>query len=86
MPLVTPTLAEVAHSTTLSVATQHYLREIYKLGAAGERVSTTDVARRMGLAGFGEHDGEAARGAGLVEHAPYRGVTLTADGRRSRSR
>ena len=31
----------------LSDAIQHYLREIYHLGAAGERVSTTALARKM---------------------------------------
>ena len=82
-PPGTPTLAAVARSTTLSDAIQHYLREIYKLGAAGERVSTTALAREM-------HVSPASASAmvkklaalSLVEHAPYRGVTLTAEGER----
>ena len=34
---------------TLSDAIQDYLREIYKLGASGDRVSTTALARGMGV-------------------------------------
>ena len=67
----------------LSDSIQHYLREIYKLGSDGERVTTTALARR--------HDVSPASASamvkklaalGLVEHAPYRGVALTADGER----
>ena len=34
---------------TLSDAIQDYLREIYKLGASGDRVTTTALARGMGV-------------------------------------
>lgn len=68
--------------TTLSVAIQDYLREIHKLGAGG-MVTTTSLAR-------GLHVSAASASAmvkklaalGLVDHAPYRGVALTADGER----
>src|ERR671910_3782074 len=65
-------------STDLSDAIQDYLKEIYKLGAESERVSTSALARR-------QHVSDASASAmvkklaalGLAEHAPYRGVTLT---------
>ncbi len=67
----------------LTDAIQDYLRAAYKLGAAGERVSTTGLARAM-------HVSPASASAmvkklaalGLVEHAPYRSVSLTPDGER----
>jgi len=73
----------VARSTTLSDAIQHYLREIYKLGAAGERVSTTALAREM-------HVSPASASAmvkklaalDLARHERYRGVELTEAGER----
>jgi Mn-dependent DtxR family transcriptional regulator len=34
---------------TLSAAIQDYLREIYKLGESGDRVTTTALARGMGV-------------------------------------
>jgi DtxR family Mn-dependent transcriptional regulator len=67
----------------LSDAIQHYLREIYKLGEAGGRVSTSALARRQGVS-----DASASAmvkklaALGLVEHAPYRGVALTDAGER----
>jgi DtxR family Mn-dependent transcriptional regulator len=63
---------------TLSDAIQDYLRQILVLGESGTRVSTTALARSQGVA-------PASASAmvkklavlGLVEHAPYRGVSLT---------
>jgi DtxR family transcriptional regulator, Mn-dependent transcriptional regulator len=68
---------------TLSDAIQDYLREIYKLGESGGRVSTTALARGMGVA-------PASASAmvkklavlSLAVHAPYRGVSLTPEGER----
>jgi DtxR family Mn-dependent transcriptional regulator len=73
----------VAPATRLSDAIQHYLREIYNLAASADRVSTTALAREM-------HVSPASASAmvkklaalSLVEHAPYRGVSLTRDGER----
>ncbi len=67
----------------LSDAIQDYLRAIYVLGAGGRRVSNTALAKR-------QHVSAASASAmvkklaalGLVEHAPYRGVTLTPAGER----
>jgi DtxR family Mn-dependent transcriptional regulator len=70
--------------TTLTDAIQDYLREIYKLSQEGDgRVSTNALARGMAVA-------PASASAmvkklavlELVEHAPYKGVSLTADGER----
>ncbi len=67
----------------LSEAIQHYLREIYKLGVGGGRVSVTALARA-------QHVSPASASAmvkkldalGLAHHERYRGVALTAAGER----
>jgi DtxR family Mn-dependent transcriptional regulator len=67
----------------LSEAIQDYLKEIYKLLAAGERATTTAIARRMGVAPSSATAMLKKLAAlGLAEHAPYRGVTLTEAGNR----
>src|SRR5918996_4487357 len=66
----------------LSVSTQDYVKELYKLQAGG-RASTSALAERMGVA-------PASATAmlkklallGLVEHEPYRGARLTPAGER----
>jgi DtxR family transcriptional regulator, Mn-dependent transcriptional regulator len=65
----------------LTEAIQHYLREIYKLGERGGRVSVTALAKA-------QHVSAASASAmvkkldalGLAEHQPYRGITLTPAG------
>jgi DtxR family Mn-dependent transcriptional regulator len=65
----------------LSVAIQDYLKEIYKLQSAGERPTTTAIARRMGVAPSSVTSMLKKLAAlGLVKHAPYRGVSLTETG------
>jgi DtxR family Mn-dependent transcriptional regulator len=65
----------------LSDAIQDYLREIYKLGTAGDRVTTTALARGMGVSPASASAMVKKLAAlSLVEHAPYRGVTLTPEG------
>jgi DtxR family Mn-dependent transcriptional regulator len=67
----------------LSEAIQHYLREIYKLGASGARVSTTSVARAVGVSPASASAMVKKLAAlSLVVHAPYRGVSLTPEGER----
>ena len=62
----------------LSVAIQDYLKEIYKLQAAGERATTTAIARRMGVAPSSATSMlKKLAVLGLAEHAPYRGVELS---------
>jgi DtxR family Mn-dependent transcriptional regulator len=65
----------------LSVAIQDYLKEIYKIQAAGERATTTAIAKRMGVAPSSATSMVKKLAAlGLAEHAPYRGIKLTAAG------
>jgi DtxR family transcriptional regulator, Mn-dependent transcriptional regulator len=68
---------------SLTDAIQDYVREIYKLSASGERVSTTALARRQRVSPASASAMVKKLAAlGLVEHAPYRGVALTEDGSR----
>ena len=75
------TLAVVAPATPLSDAIQHYLREVYKLGESGERVSTTALAREMRVSPASASAMVKKLAAlELVSHAPYREVALTPAG------
>jgi DtxR family Mn-dependent transcriptional regulator len=66
---------------TISEAIQHYLREIYKLAESGERVTTTAIARQMRVsAASASAMVKKLAALSLVVHAPYRGVSLTAEG------
>ncbi len=67
----------------LSNAIQDYLKEIYKLQAAGERATTSAIARRIGVSPPSATSMLKKLAAlGLAEHAPYRGAELTDAGRR----
>ena len=67
----------------LTDAMQDYLREIYKLGVSGDRVTTTALARGMGVsAASASAMVKKLAALSLVVHAPYRGVTLTLEGER----
>jgi DtxR family transcriptional regulator, Mn-dependent transcriptional regulator len=67
----------------LTEAIQHYLREIYKLGQADERVSVTALARAQNVSPASASAMVKKLDAlGLAEHVPYRGVSLTASGER----
>src|ERR671914_1909029 len=62
----------------LSVAIQDYLKEIYKIQAAGDRATTTAIARRLGVAPSSATSMVKKLAAlGLAEHAPYRGIELS---------
>jgi DtxR family Mn-dependent transcriptional regulator len=65
----------------LTQAIQDYLKSIYKLRGAGEGVSTTAIAERMGVSAASATNmvKKLAR-LRLVEHTPYRGVVLTPGG------
>lgn len=67
----------------LSPSQENYLKQIFLLGDGSESVSTRDLAIRLAvrpasvtgmIQRLAEH--------GLVSHRPYRGVSLTDDGRR----
>jgi len=67
--------------TMLTDAIQHYLRGIYNLSNAGGKVSTTGLAREMGVSPASASAMVKKLAAlGLVSHAPYRGVSLTSAG------
>ena len=63
---------------------QNYLRVIHKLQAQDGRASTTAIARALDVTAASA-TGMVTKLAerGLVEHLPYRGVTLTATGERA---
>jgi DtxR family transcriptional regulator, Mn-dependent transcriptional regulator len=67
----------------LTVAVQDYLKAIYALETAGERVTTSALAARMRVsAPSATAMTKRLAELGLVERAPYRGVELTEEGRR----
>jgi DtxR family transcriptional regulator, Mn-dependent transcriptional regulator len=67
----------------LTEAIQHYLREIYKLGQAEQRVSVTALARAQNVSPASASAMVKKLDAlGLAEHIPYRGVSLTPSGER----
>jgi DtxR family transcriptional regulator, Mn-dependent transcriptional regulator len=74
----------VAMENTISATVQDYAKAVYALEMR-ERgaVSTTDLAERLGVTP-GSVSGMVRKLAelGLVEHEPYHGVRLTAQGRR----
>ena len=72
----------LAHDLSRSV--EDYLKVIYHLTEGGESASTTAIAEALDLAapsvsGMTKRLAEA----GLAEHQPYKGVTLTRDGRQA---
>jgi len=68
----------------LTVAVQDYLKGIYALETAGERVTTSALAERMRVsAPSATAMTKRLAELGLVERAPYRGVALTEEGQRS---
>jgi DtxR family transcriptional regulator, Mn-dependent transcriptional regulator len=68
-------------SHELSEAIQDYLKEIYKLGAEGERATTSAIAHRLGVAPSSATSMLKKLAAlGLVVHAPYHGAELTREG------
>jgi len=71
----------MAPAIPLSDAIQHYLRAIYKLGESGDSVSTTALAREMGVSPASASAMVKKLAAlELVAHEPYRGVSLTPAG------
>ncbi len=71
-----------AQTPDLTVAVQDYLKAIYALESAGERVTTSALARRMGVsAPSATAMTKRLDELGLVERLPYRGVALTDAGR-----
>jgi DtxR family Mn-dependent transcriptional regulator len=68
-------------SVTLTDAIQDYLRAAYKLQAERDRVSTTSLARAMGVSPASASAMVKKLAAlGLVRHSPYRPIALTPEG------
>ena len=71
-----------AQTPDLSVAVQDYLKAIYTLESAGERVTTSALAQRMGVsAPSATAMTKRLDEIGLVKRVPHRGVALTDAGR-----
>jgi DtxR family Mn-dependent transcriptional regulator len=69
--------------TALSDSIQDYLKSIYNLGSGGDRVAVTELARRQSVSPASASAMVKKLAAlSLVEHVPYRGVTLTPAGER----
>ena len=67
----------------LSDATQDYLKEIHKLRLEGKKATTSAIAGRLGVRPpSATAMVKKLAVLGLAEHAPYRGVELTAAGER----
>lgn len=69
---------------TLTRSVEDYLKAIYRLSPRGRTASTSEIAQRLELSpasvsGMVKRLSEQ----GLLEHVPYKGVQLTADGRRA---
>ncbi|MFL5918231.1 MAG: metal-dependent transcriptional regulator [Gaiellaceae bacterium] len=65
----------------LTDAIQDYLRDIYKLGTDGARVSVTELAKAQGVSPASASAMVKKLAAlGLALHEPYRGITLTTAG------
>lgn len=69
---------------TLTRSVEDYLKAIYRLSPQGRAASTSEIAQRLELSpasvsGMVKRLSEQ----GLLEHVPYRGVQLTAEGRRA---
>lgn len=72
------------YAADLTRSVEDYLKTIYTLSEAGQPATTTGIAEALTLAppsvsGMVKRLAEA----GLLEHLPYKGVTLTEDGRRA---
>lgn len=63
---------------------ENYLKTIWDLETGHGRATTSEIARRLAVAPASA-TGMVKRlsGLGLLDHTPYRGVTLTEDGRRT---
>jgi DtxR family transcriptional regulator, Mn-dependent transcriptional regulator len=75
--------AELTHES-LTRSVEDYLKAIYSLSPEGQHASTSDIAHLLDLSapsvsGMIKRLSEQ----GLLEHTPYKGVQLTADGRKA---
>lgn len=72
----------VAHPAP-SASTEDYLKAVFSLLQDGDAASTNDLAEKLGIsAGSVSAMVKRLDEEGLLEHVPYRGVTLTPEGER----
>jgi len=71
-------------SAALTASVEDYLKAVYEIERRAGAASTSDVAQQLGVAPASV-SGMVRRlaGQGLLAHEPYRGVRLTASGRRA---
>lgn len=68
----------------ITQSTEDYLKGIHKLGSGGGEVSTSALARHLGIGDGSVTDMLKKLAAKkLIRYTPYRGVSLTAAGRRT---
>lgn len=68
----------------LTASAENYLKAIYALERTGDAVATSDLAQRLGLTSPSVSAMvQRLAEQGLLTHEPYRGVRLTAEGRRA---
>ncbi len=68
----------------LSRSVEDYLKAIYRLAQEASPVATSDIALALGLSAPSVSEMvKRLSEQGLLDHAPYRGVELTAQGRRA---
>ena len=73
-----------AHEPPLTRSVEDYLKAIYRLSAQGGFASTSDIACLLTLSAPSVSAMvKRLSEMGLIEHVPYRGVQLTAQGRRA---
>src|SRR5262245_41370908 len=82
--LWSPILPASIQEPVLSRSVEDYLKAIFRLSNQGGFATTSDIAALLALAppsvsGMVKRLSEM----GLIEHVPYRGVQLTAQGRRA---
>jgi DtxR family transcriptional regulator, Mn-dependent transcriptional regulator len=75
--------ATITTADTLTRSVEDYLKAVYRLSPEGRPASTSEIAKLLELSapsvsGMVKRLSEL----GLLEHLPYRGVQLTAEGRR----
>lgn len=69
---------------TLSQPREDYLAAIYRAAQGGERATTSEVARTLGVsAASTTHMFKKLAGEGLVEYKEYAGAVLTSEGKRA---
>jgi DtxR family Mn-dependent transcriptional regulator len=68
----------------LTESMEDYLRLVYELGLDGEEVGVSALARRLSISAPSVSNmAKRLAKAGLIRRAPYRGLTLTEEGRKA---